>query len=173
MTYSDALLREAAWLQADLAGDDLRPLLDTVGDLSGPFGIVEAYGRRKNQDVHQLYVCRDPYVERAMSRDGVWREGVHGIALLILWRKGSNAGTAELGQLALDQAVERVLERVRGLPTDHTHGGRFFSAAEDAAGIRVEYPDPRTMADVADGALAAGNAYTVLVRYTATDAFQP
>lgn len=172
MSYSDALQREAAWLKADLALFGRRPLLAGVGDGSGPFGVVEAYGRRLDQKVHQLYVCRDPYVERAADAAGVWREGTYGIALLILWRKGSNAANAEAGQLALDEALERVLERVRGLPTDHTHGGRFFSVAEDPGGIRIEYPDPRTVADLADAPLAAGNAYTVLVRYSASDTFQ-
>ncbi len=141
MSFADALTREAAWLRADLAGDGLLPLLDTVGDLSGPFQTVEAYGRRLDQRGHQLFVCRDPYVER--NAGNVWREGVHGIALMILWRQQSNASRAEIDQLALDEAIERVLDRVRGLPTDHTHGGRFFSVAEDAATVRPGKPMPR------------------------------
>ncbi len=171
MSYSDALIREAAWLRDDLSGDGLPPLLAGVGDDSGPFQTVEAYGRRLDQRGHQLFVCRDPYLER--NAGNVWREAVHGIALMILWRQQSNASRAEVDQLALDEALERVLDRVRGLPTDHRHGERFFSVAEDAGGIRVEYPDPRTILTPGDGPLAAGNAYTVLVRYTASDTFQP
>lgn len=167
MTYADALTREAAYLRSDLAGAGIAPLLATVGDGSGPFQTVEAYGRRLDQRGHQLFVCRDPYVER--NAGNVYREQVHGIALMILWRQQSNASRAEIDQLGLDEAVERVLDRVRGVPTDHTHGGRFFSVAEDAGGIRVEYPDPRTMDAKTDGPWAAGHAYTVLVRYTATD----
>lgn len=170
MSYADALTREAAWLRADLAGVGIAPLLVDVGDGSGPFQTVEPYGRRRDQAGHQLFVCRDPYTER--NAGNVWREGAHGIALMILWRQQSNASRAEVDQLALDEAIERVLDRVRGLPTDHTHGGGFFSVAEDAAGIRVEYPDPRTILTPGDGPLAAGNAYTVLVRYTASDTFQ-
>lgn len=173
VSYADALIREAAWLRLDLSGDDLPPLLADVGDGTGPFQTVEAYGRRLDQRGHQLFVCRDPHVERRMDNAGHWRQGDHGIALMILWRQQSNASRAEVDQLALDEAIERVLDRVRGLPTDHTHGDRFFSVAEDPAGIRVEYPDPRTILTPGDGPLAAGNAYTVLVRYTATDAFQP
>lgn len=173
MSFADALTREEAWLQADLAADGLPPLLDSVGDLSGPFQTVEAYGRRLDQRGHQLFVCRDPYVERRIDNAGQWRQGDYGIAVMILWRQQSNASRAEVDQLALDQALERVLARVRGLPADHTHGGRFFSVAEDPAGIRVEYPDPRTILTPGDGPLAQGNAYTVLVRYTATDTFQP
>lgn len=173
MSYSDALIRETAWLRDDLAGDGIRPLLIDVGDGTGPFQTVEAYGRRLDQRGHQLFVCRDPYVDRNVDAAGQWREGTHGIALMILWRQQSNASRAEVDQLALDEALERVLDRVRGLPADHSHGGRFFSVAEDPAGIRVEYPDPRTILTPGDGPLSAGNAYTVLVRYTATDVFEP
>lgn len=170
MSFADALIREAAWLRQDLAGDGLPPLLSDVGDGTGPFQTVEAYGRRLDQRGHQLFVCRDPYTER--NAGNVWREGTHGIALMILWRQQSNASRAEVDQLALDEAVERVIDRVRGLPADHTHGGRFFSVAEDATAIRVEYPDPRTILTPGDGPLSQGNAYTVLVRYTASDVFK-
>lgn len=170
MSYSDALSREADWLAADLSASAIPPLLAGVGDGSGPFGVVAPYGRRLAQRRHQLFVCRDPYTERPMDARGQWRQADHGIALMVLWSRQAAGGESNFDQAELDQAVERIVDRVRGLPGDHTHGGRFFSVAEDVAGIRVEYPDPRTLDQPADAPLGAGSAYTVLVRYTATDA---
>lgn len=171
MSHADALTREAAWLRDDQAAAGLPPLLAGVGDGSGPFGLIEAYPRRVVQQGHQLFVCRDPYVEAAMDRAGQWREGQHGIVLLVLWRRVAAAGAADQDQAALDAAMERILDRVRGLPTDHTHGGRFFSVAEAPGELRVEYPDVRVLDAPVDAPFGAGNAYSVLVRYTATDAF--
>lgn len=172
MSYADALTREAAWLSADLSANGIPPLLTGVGDGTGPFGVVAAYGRRLAQQPSQLYVCRDPYTERSMEARGQWRESMHGIVLLILWQRQTSGTQLEVDQQLLDNAVERILDRVRGLPGDHSHGGRFFSVAEDANGIRVDYPDPRTLDATVDAPLAAGSAWTVLVRYTATDAVQ-
>jgi hypothetical protein len=169
MSYADALTRERAWLVEDLAGHGIPPLLTGVGDNTGPFGIVAAYGRRLAQQAHQLYVCRDPYTERAIDRAGVWREGMHGIALMILWARQTAGTQLETDQQALDDAVERVLTRVRGLPADKSHGGRFLAVGDDVAGIGVEYPDPRTIDTTADAPFGAGSAWTVLVRYVATD----
>ena len=172
MSYADALIREAAWLRADVVG--LPPLLANTGDGTGPFGVVEAYPRKVQQQDYQLFVCRDPYAERRMDAAGQWRAGMHGIALLILWNRVVAPTKAQLDQVKLDEAVDRVLNRVRGFPADHTHGGRFHSVGVNQLGtdeIRVEYPDPRTLDATADAPYGAGDAYTVLVRYTATDAF--
>ncbi len=166
MSYGDALHLEAEWFREEVVG--FPPLLAETADKSGPFQVVEPYVRRIDQRPQQLFICRDPYLERRMDRGGAWNQAEHGVAAMIVWAKAQNASLAHEEQQRLDEAVERVLTRVRGLPHDHSHGGLFFSAGDGE--IRVDYPDPRTLLDVADAPGSLGNAYVVVVRYRVVEA---
>lgn len=108
----------------------------------GLWQIVQAYWPRTPQtNKTGLYVLRaallDPRVSNQRIRPryeitlrAVWPVVVTGTSLL------------ETAQQDFDNAVEPVLERIRGLLGDKTHGGRFLSAAENPRLVTVRFEDP-------------------------------
>lgn len=140
MSTSDAVAREAAWLQT--SGDGLPALLVTAG---GPWQKVQAYwpGAKFAAKETGIYVQRRRFqVERF---GGVRLMPHHSFELKLVWPvRATVAGLAETEQAALDAAVELLRQRVNGLPQDKTHGGRFLSAAETPPGtfFEVDYADP-------------------------------
>lgn len=132
--FSDVLDRETAWLKT--SGD-------TLPDLTALFTIQARYPRTPTKKATSLYVMRVPNdsadYPRATNQRLIPR---HNLMLRIIWPLVRNAaGSGEADILACEQAVDAVLARVMGLVGDHTHGGRFLSAAEDAQRIRVDFPD--------------------------------
>jgi hypothetical protein len=136
MTTADAVDREVAWLTA--SGDGLPALLTSAG---GPFSNVQGYwprtpGRRNTN----LYVMRRGIHQARFAN--VRTMATHEFALRIVWPMQSGQGKAEDDQRAFDAAVDKVLQRIGGLPGDKSHGGRFLSVAENPAYVTVVFSDP-------------------------------
>ncbi len=131
------MTREAAWLS--VTNDTLPALLKASG---GPFDVLQAYRARTPRNrATQLYVVRRNIRDEAFAN--VRRMGSYLLQLQIVWPLSNPAGSAEVDQQNLDDAVELVLERVVGLPFDKTHGGRFRSVAENPKWVEVEFSDPK------------------------------
>jgi len=130
--------READWLRAYDAGDNLPGLLKTSG---GPFDVVQAYVPRTGaQRQTRLYVTR---AQLRVERFGFNRKiNHHTFMLRLYWPQTSPSGQAESVQQDFDTAVDLVVQRVSGLVMDKTHGARFLSVAEDPTQIDVQFADP-------------------------------
>ena len=161
MTANDAVAREVAWLRA--TGDGLPSLLAP----SGPWSVIQAYrSRTPSTRLSGIYLMRTGYTE---ERWGNQRKLVRYTFLAdLVWPVGSTStGMAiwETEQAALDSAVDLLVQRIRGQLFDHTHGGKFLSAAEapDPARISVSFADPEQTANGSPAMLRAS------VRYEADD----
>jgi hypothetical protein len=157
---STAVAREAAWLAQ--SGDTLPGLLKTAG---GPWDIVQAYwpGARFAQMKAGVYVTRrdiadqHPAAQRYRPR--------YLLSLKLYWPvKTPTAPIPETEQANFDAAVGLLLQRIRGLLGDKTHGGRFLSVAEvpEQQPVSVDFDDPETT-------LAAGEGLRATVTYYADD----
>jgi hypothetical protein len=161
LSTADAVAREAAWLAT--SGDGLPALLASAG---GPWDIVQAYMPRTPATAkRQIFVLRRRITE---NRFGAPRKiDTYQLHLTLWWPLGSTttgAPLAETEQANLDAAIDLLLQRIRGYPTDHSHGGRFLSVAEAPAGaeIAVDFADP--VQGIGQGVL------TATVTYSADDA---
>ena len=153
MTAADAVAREVAWLST--TGDGLPALLAPAG----PWSVIQAYRpRTPSTRLSGLYLMRTGYVE---ERWGNQRKLVrHTFHADLIWPIGSTTTGVtiwEAEQAALDNAVDLLVQRIRGQLFDHTHGGRFLSAAEapDPARITVSFSDPEQTANGSPATLAA------------------
>lgn len=153
MTASDAVAREVAWLRT--TGDSLPSLLGPAG----PWSVIQAYRTRTpSTRLSGIYLLRSGYVE---ERWGNQRKIIrHSFVADLVWPIGSTATAAQIWeteQAALDVAVDLLVQRIRGLLFDHTHGGRFLSAAEapDPAQINVTFTDPAQTATATPACLSA------------------
>lgn len=140
MATSDAVVREVAWLTS--SGDGLPALLSSDG---GPFDIVQAY--RSRTPPHRktaIYLMRTTILETRFANQR--KLDSYEFRGQIWWPIGATgaAGSWEDESQALDDAVDLLLQRVRGLTFDHSHGGRFLSVAEapDPGRIVVRFEDP-------------------------------
>lgn len=139
MSTADAVAREAAWLAS--SGDTLPALLTANG---GPWDVVQAYWpRTPAMEKTGIYVLRTSLDdERAAS---IRIRPQYMFRLKLIWPVRQTAsGIAEGEQQALDDAADLLIQRIRGLPFDKTHGGRFLSAGEvpRLPGVHVEFDDP-------------------------------
>lgn len=143
MATSDAVAREAAWLQQ--SGDGLPALLSSAG---GPWGIVQAYWpRTPNTSLTGIYVLRARLDDERF--ENVTIKPQYGFRLKLIWPVRNTSGSggqglAETAQQAFDDAIELLIQRVRGLPGDKTHGGRFLSVGEAPHGQypHIDWVDP-------------------------------
>ncbi|MFF0409059.1 hypothetical protein ACFYUY_01315 [Kitasatospora sp. NPDC004745] len=138
MSTSDAVDREAAWLQS--FGDGLPALLTVNG---GRWQNVQAYmprtpGRRGSN----IYVLRRSIREERFAN--VRRMAGYEFLLKLVWPLSSGTGSSEADQRAFDLAVDDVLTRIGGFPGDKSHGGRFRSVAENPHWLEVRFDDPAT-----------------------------
>lgn len=132
---------EAEWLTA--SGDGLPALLAADG---GPWDVIQAYWPR-TPAVRQrvIYVMRGQLDEDRVANQR--KRQAHAFRLRLEWPIGSSTtaiGLWESEQEALDNAVELLVERIRGQLRDHSHGGRFLSVAEAPSPprITVQFDDP-------------------------------
>lgn len=145
MSTSDAAARECAWLSTV---DSLPSLLSEDG---GPWDVLQAYwpGAHFAKDKHGLYVdalkVDDPRVSNLRVRPQ------YQITLTLTWPvkgQGATAGASattripETEQQNLDDAKDLIIQRIRGFPGDHTHGGRFLSVAENPRTVSYVKQDP-------------------------------
>ena len=137
--FSSAVDREAAWLGT--SGDGLPALKTSDG---GPFQILQArWPRTPSTSKTALYVLRAPSMSFMVDRYAAPRSLLTTQFLLRLtWPLASGSGSAEIEQLAFEQAIDSVLTRIMGTISDKTHGGRFLSVGESRTGIVVNYQDP-------------------------------
>jgi hypothetical protein len=161
-SLADAITREAEWLRA--SGDGLPALLKEHG---GPFEVVQGrFPRTPNTRQPRLFLVNGPYTD---ERWGNQRKlGTYSFRAAMWWPIGAtvvSTDIAEREQQAFDEAIELVIERVRGFLHDHTHGGRFLAVAEApvSSDITVQYAPPEQT--VPDGFLKAD------VMYQAQDQF--
>lgn len=143
LTTADAVDRETAWLRT--SGDGLPALLESAG---GPFTVVQAYLQRVvPAEARSLYVMRRTFRDvRIGSQRRLTR---HSMLLRIAWPAVDGDGAVEADQRQLDQAVDKVVQRVRGTLGDKTHGGRFLSVAEGPDDLTATWTDPaRTLPDM-------------------------
>jgi hypothetical protein len=137
VSTADAVAREAAWL----AAVDTLPSLLTVN--GGPWDLVQAYwpGNRFAASKTGIYVdARDLDDARASNQR---LRPQYQFTLTLIWPvKGSAANLAEGAQQAMANATGLLVERIRGLVGDKTHGGAFLSVAENPRSVRVSKMDP-------------------------------
>ncbi len=133
-TTANAVAREAAWL-ATTANDTLPVLLAPAG----PWQVVQAYWPGARLDVNKtgLYVLRTRLQDRRSG--GIRLMPRYTFQVRIVWPVknavgSAKAGLAETEQASLDAACDLLLQRVRGLVRDKTHGGRFLSVGEAPSG---------------------------------------
>lgn len=157
MTYADALAKEEAWFASDLSAQG-------VPGLSPPFDVVASQVRRLSQARRQLFLGHSRSTDGRRSKAGDHRVD-HEIVALVFWAAVGAGGRAHEDQDRLDEAVERVLARVRGPAGDYTHGGRWWSVGE----VRVEPPNPATLLAFRDAAGAVGAGYELAVRFSVTE----
>jgi hypothetical protein len=148
---ADAVDREAAWLTQV----DTLPALPA--ESGGPFRVVQAYMPRTPETrVPALYVTRSEIDDDRESN--VRLVPKYDFVLRINWPVDLGSGQGEASQRNLDAAVQLVLQRIRGLPGDKSHGGRFQSVGENPRRVRVVYDDPEK--GLADAALTARILYS-------------
>jgi hypothetical protein len=134
---STAVAREAAWLAISN---------DTLPDLSAAgWEVIQAYwpGARWASQKPGIYVTRrmtnddHPNAQRYRPQ--------YTFTLKLHWPvRNPTPPIAETEQQAFDTAIGYLLMRIRGLPEDKTHGGRFLTVAEvpGTTGASVDYEDP-------------------------------
>ena len=129
--------REAAWLS--VADDTLPVLLSSAG---GPWDVVQAFDpvARRRMNATTIYVLARHVEDQRVSNQRLRPQ--YAITLAMTWPvKRLTPPLAEGEFQALKDAADLVLQRVRGLAGDKTHGGRFLSAGETAHPV-IEFGDP-------------------------------
>lgn len=139
MSTGDAVQREADWLAT--FGDGLPALLAVNG---GPWDIIQAYWRRTPpSEKTGIYVLRTAFSDERVANIRI--RDTYDFSLKLIWPVRAVAeGLAEQEQQNLDDAVDLLIQRIRGPLGDKTHGGRFLSAGEvpRMPGVHVQFEDP-------------------------------
>jgi hypothetical protein len=138
---ADAVDRETVWLSAYSPSDGLPALLSTRG---GPWEVVQAYWPRTlSAEKTGVYVLRTSLDDERTANIRI--RPMYMFRLKLIWPvRLAAAGLAESEQRNLDAAVALLVQRIRGLAGDKTHGGAFLSAGEvpRMPGVHVEFDDP-------------------------------
>jgi hypothetical protein len=144
MSTADAVAREVAWLQT--YGDGLPALLTADG---GPWDNVQGYwARTPATQQTTIYVLRSSLSDERVANIRI--RPAYDFTLKLVWPiRQTTTGIAEGEQQALDNAVDLLLQRVRGPLLDKTHGGRFLSVGEvpRMPGVHVLFEDPEVTID--------------------------
>lgn len=138
MSTATAETREAAWLTT--SGDGLPALLAADG---GPWEVLQAFDpvARRAKKKRALYVMSRSLADSRVSNLRIRPQ--YAITLDLTWTvRTPTPPIAETEQQNLKDAVDLILQRVRGFPGDKTHGGRFLSAGEAGGRPDVSYGDP-------------------------------
>jgi hypothetical protein len=146
-TTASAVQREADWLNTV---DALPALPASAG---GPFGIVQAYwpGNRIQWTKSGLYVTRHSIADNRPA--GMRYRPQYEFVDKLVWPIRSSTMIAEKDQQQFDDAIELLLQRIRGLPVlgqggpaDKTHGSRFLSVGQvpEEQPVTVDMQDAET-----------------------------
>ena len=141
MSTADAVTREAAWLNTATA--DGLPILPAAA--GGKWKVVQAYwpGARLATQQTAIYVQRSDLVDARFGDQRIQPQ--YGFTLKLVWPvRTSSAPVAETEAQAFDNAIDDLVQRVRGPLGDKTHGGRFLSVGEVPPGVwpTVRFDDP-------------------------------
>lgn len=155
MSTADAVAREAAWLNT--IGDALPALPASAG---GPWEIVQPYQpRTPPANKTAIYVLRGRLLDVRASNQRIRPR--YEIRLRLVWPVVvTGTGLLETAQSDMDDAVDLLVQRVRGPLGDKTHGGRFLSAGENPRLVTVQW-DPPELAMAAHKQLTADMTYSV------------
>lgn len=153
-----AVDREVAWLS--VVNDSLPALLTTAG---GPWQTINAY-RPRTPATRQtaVYVLRSGFTDQRVANQR--RRRTHDIVANCIWPIGSSTTGMDLWEneaRAFDAAVDLLITRVMDLVGDHTHGGRWLSAAEVPDRISVRFEDPERTASANPAVLLATATWSV------------
>ena len=160
-TTATVVAREASWLTT--SGDSLPSLL-TAND--GPWDVILPYwpGAQLRTQVAGIYVTRGKILDQRSGNQRI--RPSYAIKLKIHWPvKLASPGVSSIAaeeQQNLDDAVDLLLQRIRGPLGDKTHGGRFLSAGEapGKAAVQVDFEDPEATIRPAKG-LRASVSYSI------------
>jgi hypothetical protein len=141
-----AVAREVAWLTT--SGDGLPALLTADG---GPWQNIQAYWPRTPATQQtSVYVLRSSWSDDRASNARI--RPTYEFTLKLVWPiRRSVAPLAEGEQQALDNAIDLLIQRIRGPMFDKTHGGAFLSVGEAprSPGVRITFDDPEVTIDAA------------------------
>lgn len=151
---TSATTREVEWFRTAVPG------LPPVAPPNGPFYRVTDDLAELAQSRTQLFLALISTVESSASKTGP-RQRDHEIAAMVMWRLGA-ASRPHVSQDQLDEAVEAVVARVRGVPELPNHDGRWAMVRP----IAVEFPAPYQLLAVGDAMTAAGATNVRSVRYS-------
>jgi hypothetical protein len=159
MSTADAVAREVAWLNT--SGDGLPALLTAAG---GPWDNIQSYwARTPATQQTTIYMLRPSLSDERAANVRI--RTTYDFTLKLVWPiRQTTTGIAEGEQQNLDNAVDLLLQRVRGPLLDKTHGGRFLSVGEvpRMPGVHVMFDDPALTIDSSKALLAT-------VSYSADD----
>ena len=131
--------REAQWLTQ--FGDSLPALLTQNG---GPWDIIQAFwARTPATQKTQCYVWSSSLDDERSANIRIMPH--YEITLVLYWPvRATTAPLAEKEQQAFKNAVDLLLQRIRGPLGDKTHGGAFLSVGEAprSPGVHVQYEPP-------------------------------
>lgn len=140
-TLVDAVTREVAWLNT--TGDGLPDLPKSAG---GPWDVIQRYSAR-TPAVRKcaIYALLPTMTETRISN--ARKRQTFTFRHRLEWPIGGSTvdtGFWEQEQDNFAGAVDLLVARIRGTLRDHSHGGRFLSAAEEGPNGRIiaTFEDP-------------------------------
>lgn len=149
--WSTAVAREGAWWTTDTLPTfpAAMPLQKANGGLfDGVFaGRPDTVARGRFLVVDRVRQGRQPISHRISAGYKEWR---HEFRATVYWQAEESTGlVAEL--LALEQAVDALLNRIEGPFGDKSHGGAFTGVAEEGTAIEIEWAADPEESIPADG----------------------
>jgi len=131
--------REAAWLS--ITTDSLPALLTSAG---GPWDVIQAFWTRTPATQQtQVYVLSFEIEDQRSANIRIMPH--YEITLDLHWPvRATTSPLAEQEQQAFKQAIDLLVQRIRGPLGDKTHGGQFLSVGEAprSVGVRVLIEHP-------------------------------
>jgi hypothetical protein len=152
---SSAVAREVEWFRADVPG------LPSLEAPAGPFYRVTDKLTELVQGRTQLFLALVSTLDESASKLGPRRVD-HEIAAMVMWAVNAG-GRAHVHQVDIDEAIDAVVARVRGVSVSEqpNHGGRWAMVGP----VSVEFPPPEQWLSSGDAITAAGATNVRSVRY--------
>lgn len=138
---ANAVSREVAWLKIS---NDALPALLAAND--GPWEIIQGYWPRTMATQKTgIYVLRSSWSDDRSANQRI--RPTYEFTLRLVWPvRMTTTSLAEGEQQALDDAIDLLVQRIRGPINDKSHNGAFLSVGENprSPGVRVTFEDPAT-----------------------------
>lgn len=165
--FGDVVTREAAWFSVDPPAGwsgTTPPALSKAN--GGPFDTVQGYWTKVPSRQRWLFVTCEGIKNDELDEFQAHREVLYNMLLTIYWSFEVGTGKLEDEQQNLHDAIDKVLIRLRGGITDHSHGGQFTAVAaggpEGDGRISLRLPSAYEQ-------VTARQSLVAEIRYTATD----